>query len=44
MTPNLPEAQALTGLRTEDRAVLAERLAAMGARAVAGHRRSRRLP
>ena len=34
VTPNLPEAQALTGLRTEDRAVLAEALAAMGARAV----------
>jgi hydroxymethylpyrimidine/phosphomethylpyrimidine kinase len=34
ITPNLPEAQALTGLDTEDRAVLAERLAAMGAAAV----------
>jgi hydroxymethylpyrimidine/phosphomethylpyrimidine kinase len=34
LTPNLPEAQALTGLRTEDRAVLAEGLAAMGAPAV----------
>ena len=34
VTPNLPEAQALTGLATEDRALLAERLAAMGARAV----------
>ena len=34
VTPNLPEAQALTGLRTEDRAVLAESLAGMGARAV----------
>ena len=34
VTPNLPEAQALTGLRTEDRAVLAEALAAMGAPAV----------
>jgi hydroxymethylpyrimidine/phosphomethylpyrimidine kinase len=33
VTPNLPEAQALTGLRTEDRGVLAERLVAMGARA-----------
>ena len=33
VTPNLPEAQALTGLGTEDRAVLAERLVAMGARA-----------
>ena len=33
VTPNLPEAQALTGLDTEDRAVLAERLVAMGARA-----------
>ena len=31
VTPNLPEAQALTGLDTEDRAVLAERLVAMGA-------------
>jgi hydroxymethylpyrimidine/phosphomethylpyrimidine kinase len=31
VTPNLPEAQALTGLATEDRAVLAERLVAMGA-------------
>jgi hydroxymethylpyrimidine/phosphomethylpyrimidine kinase len=34
VTPNLPEAQALTGRQTGDRAVLAERLAAMGARAV----------
>jgi hydroxymethylpyrimidine/phosphomethylpyrimidine kinase len=34
VTPNLPEAQALTQLATEDRAVLAERLAEMGARAV----------
>ncbi len=34
VTPNLPEAQALTQLKTEDRAVLAERLAAMGAPAV----------
>jgi hydroxymethylpyrimidine/phosphomethylpyrimidine kinase len=33
VTPNLPEAQALTGLDTEDRGVLAERLVAMGARA-----------
>jgi hydroxymethylpyrimidine/phosphomethylpyrimidine kinase len=33
VTPNLPEAQALTGLATEDRAALAERLVAMGARA-----------
>jgi hydroxymethylpyrimidine/phosphomethylpyrimidine kinase len=33
VTPNLPEAQALTGLHTEDRAVLAGRLVAMGARA-----------
>jgi hydroxymethylpyrimidine/phosphomethylpyrimidine kinase len=33
VTPNLPEAQALTGMMTEDRAVLAERLVAMGARA-----------
>jgi hydroxymethylpyrimidine/phosphomethylpyrimidine kinase len=33
VTPNLPEAQALTGLDTEDRAVLAEQLVAMGARA-----------
>ena len=33
VTPNLPEAQALTGLATEDRALLAERLVAMGARA-----------
>jgi hydroxymethylpyrimidine/phosphomethylpyrimidine kinase len=33
VTPNLPEAQALTGLVTEDRAALAERLTAMGARA-----------
>ena len=31
VTPNLPEAQALTGLVTEDRAALAERLVAMGA-------------
>jgi hydroxymethylpyrimidine/phosphomethylpyrimidine kinase len=31
VTPNLPEAQALTGLATEDRAVLAERLVALGA-------------
>ena len=34
VTPNLPEAQALTQLETEDRAALAERLAAMGAPAV----------
>ena len=33
MTPNLPEAQALTAMMTEDRAALAERLVAMGARA-----------
>jgi hydroxymethylpyrimidine/phosphomethylpyrimidine kinase len=33
ITPNLPEAQALTGLATEDRAALAERLVAMGAAA-----------
>ena len=33
VTPNLPEAQALTGLDTETRAVLAERLVAMGASA-----------
>ena len=33
VTPNLPEAQALTGLMTEDRTALAERLVAMGARA-----------
>jgi len=33
VTPNLPEAQALTGKDTEDRAVLAECLVAMGARA-----------
>ena len=33
VTPNLPEAQALTGMMTEDRGVLAERLVAMGARA-----------
>ena len=33
ITPNLPEAQALTGLATEDRPALAERLVAMGARA-----------
>ena len=33
VTPNLPEAQALTAMMTEDRAVLAERLVAMGARA-----------
>jgi hydroxymethylpyrimidine/phosphomethylpyrimidine kinase len=31
VTPNLMEAQALTGLDTEDRAALAERLVAMGA-------------
>jgi hydroxymethylpyrimidine/phosphomethylpyrimidine kinase len=31
VTPNLPEAQALTGLSTEDRAVLAERLVELGA-------------
>jgi len=31
VTPNLLEAQALTGLATQDRAVLAERLVAMGA-------------
>jgi hydroxymethylpyrimidine/phosphomethylpyrimidine kinase len=34
VTPNLMEAQALTGTITEDRAALAERLAGMGARAV----------
>jgi hydroxymethylpyrimidine/phosphomethylpyrimidine kinase len=34
VTPNLPEAQALTQLKTEDRAELAERVAAMGAAAV----------
>jgi hydroxymethylpyrimidine/phosphomethylpyrimidine kinase len=33
VTPNLPEAQALTHLATEDRAVLTEHLVAMGARA-----------
>ncbi len=33
VTPNLPEAQALTGIATEDRAKLAEALVAMGARA-----------
>src|SRR3954470_11585973 len=33
VTPNLPEAQALTGMDTEERAELAERLVAMGARA-----------
>jgi hydroxymethylpyrimidine/phosphomethylpyrimidine kinase len=33
VTPNLMEAQALTGLDTEDRAVLTERLVAMGAAA-----------
>jgi hydroxymethylpyrimidine/phosphomethylpyrimidine kinase len=33
VTPNLPEAQALTGLTSEDRAALAETLVAMGARA-----------
>jgi hydroxymethylpyrimidine/phosphomethylpyrimidine kinase len=33
VTPNLPEAQALTGLATEDRVVLTEHLVAMGARA-----------
>jgi hydroxymethylpyrimidine/phosphomethylpyrimidine kinase len=33
ITPNLPEAQALTGLATEDRAALTERLVAMGAAA-----------
>ncbi|HEX4291633.1 MAG TPA: bifunctional hydroxymethylpyrimidine kinase/phosphomethylpyrimidine kinase [Trebonia sp.] len=33
VTPNLPEAQALTGLATEDRAALTERLVAMGAAA-----------
>jgi hydroxymethylpyrimidine/phosphomethylpyrimidine kinase len=31
VTPNLPEAQALTGLDTEDRAALAERLVKLGA-------------
>jgi hydroxymethylpyrimidine/phosphomethylpyrimidine kinase len=31
VTPNLPEAQTLTGLDTEDRKALAERLVAMGA-------------
>src|SRR5439155_11870854 len=33
VTPNLPEAQALTGLSTEDRLKLAEKLVDMGARA-----------
>jgi hydroxymethylpyrimidine/phosphomethylpyrimidine kinase len=33
VTPNLPEAQALTGLRTGDRALLARRLVEMGAAA-----------
>jgi hydroxymethylpyrimidine/phosphomethylpyrimidine kinase len=33
VTPNLPEAQALTGLDTQDRRALAERLVAMGAAA-----------
>ena len=33
VTPNLLEAQALTGMRTEDRAGLAERLVGLGARA-----------
>jgi hydroxymethylpyrimidine/phosphomethylpyrimidine kinase len=33
VTPNLPEAQALTGTSTQDRAVLAERLVELGARA-----------
>jgi hydroxymethylpyrimidine/phosphomethylpyrimidine kinase len=33
VTPNLLEAQALTAMRTEDRAAIAERLVAMGARA-----------
>jgi hydroxymethylpyrimidine/phosphomethylpyrimidine kinase len=33
VTPNLMEAQALTGMHTEDRAALAERLVAMGASA-----------
>jgi hydroxymethylpyrimidine/phosphomethylpyrimidine kinase len=33
VTPNLPEAQALTGLDTEDRAILAERLVELGASA-----------
>jgi hydroxymethylpyrimidine kinase/phosphomethylpyrimidine kinase len=33
VTPNLPEAQALTGLRTASRAVLAERLVRLGAAA-----------
>jgi hydroxymethylpyrimidine/phosphomethylpyrimidine kinase len=33
VTPNLPEAQALTEMTTEDRALLAERLVAMGASA-----------
>jgi len=33
VTPNLPEAQALTGMATEDRAALAQRLVDMGAAA-----------
>ena len=33
VTPNLLEAQALTAMKTEDRAAIAERLVAMGARA-----------
>ena len=42
VTPNLPEAQALTGLDTEDRRALAERLVAHGRRRRARHRRARR--
>ena len=38
VTPNLPEAQALTGMATEDRMALAEALVKMGAPAGAGHR------
>ena len=33
VTPNLPEAQALSGLETEDRRILSERLVDLGARA-----------
>ena len=44
VTPNLPEAQALTGTVTDDRAELAERLVEMGAPGGPGHRGTRTRP
>ena len=44
VTPNLPEAQALTGLDVEDRRALSERLVELGAPSRPRHRRPRRAP